>query len=193
MDTLILTILSQNTNDNNSFAAFKTLKKKYPSWKRVLAARTTSIESAIRVAGLAPTKAETIKNALRTISERNGKLSINNLSNLSDDDAMQWLTSMKGIGKKTAAVVLLFAFGKSTLPVDTHVYRVSKRLGLIPERVSRERAQDILSEEVPKTCYYHFHIGMITHGRRVCAARKPLCSECALRRLCPRIGVTSSA
>jgi endonuclease-3 len=193
VDTLVLTILSQNTSDTNSWRAFQSLRRKFPSWERVADAPVRAVERAISCGGLAKAKSHSIKRALNTLRERNGSITLAPLAKMGEHEAKRWLTSIKGVGPKTASVVLLFAFGKSALPVDTHVYRVSRRLGLVPLDASRERAQHLLERVVPPSCYYAFHVGLIQHGRMVCVARKPRCSRCPLEKSCPRVGVTASA
>ena len=186
--TLVSTILSQNTNDRNRDRAFALLRERFPTWEAVRAADLEEVKEAIRTAGLADQKARTIKRALDYIAERRGRLELDFLREMSVDEAREWLMAIRGVGPKTAAIVLLFALDMPAFPVDTHVYRVSRRLGLVPARASRERAHTILAALLPPELYYPFHINLIRHGRRVCAARRPNCADCSLRDLCPTGG-----
>lgn len=192
--TLISTILSQNTNDVNRDRAFKRLKERFPrersggepspSWEEVRDAPEEKVIEAIRPAGLGPTKAPRIQGALRTITEQEGEITLDFLRDMSTEEARQWLTDLSGVGPKTAAIVLCFALGKSAFPVDTHVHRVTSRLGLIPKRTTREQAHDALEEIVPEELYYTFHLNLIAHGRAICHARTPECEQCALKANC---------
>ncbi|MFW9848787.1 MAG: endonuclease III domain-containing protein [Candidatus Thorarchaeota archaeon] len=184
IDELVLTILSQNTNDTNMLRAYASLKAAYPTWEEVLRASDDDLGQAIRSSGFFRVKAKRIKATLSEIIERVGKLDLAHLENMSVKDATDWLTSLHGVGPKTAAIVLLFCFGMATLPVDTHVWRLSKRIGLIPPETSREKAQVLLEEIVPKDCIYSMNHNLIKHGREVCLARTPHCSECFLQDLC---------
>jgi endonuclease-3 len=182
--TLVNTILSQNTNDVNRDAAFGQLREQFPTWEAVRDAPEEELVEAIRPAGLGPTKAPRIQGALRTITEREGEVTLDFLRELSKEEARRWLTDLPGVGPKTAAIVLCFALGKPAFPVDTHVHRVSGRLGLIPEGTSREKAHDVLEEIVPEALYYPFHLNLIAHGRTICHARNPECERCLLRGEC---------
>jgi endonuclease-3 len=181
---LVSTILSQNTNDVNRDVAFERLRDRLPTWEEVRDAETEVVIEAIRPAGLANQKGPRIQEALRFITEEQGELSLNFLADLPVEDAKRWLTSMNGVGPKTAAIVLLFALGRPSFPVDTHVHRVTKRLGLIGPRVSREKAHDELEQLVAEEDYYAFHLNLIRHGRQICVSRKPKCDICLLRDLC---------
>lgn len=181
---LVNTILSQNTNDVNRDRAYQQLRERFPTWEAVRDAPTAELIEAIRPAGLAPTKGPRIQQALKTISERRGELSLDFLPELPIEEARAWLLEMKGVGPKTAAIVLLFVFGLPVFPVDTHIYRVSRRLGLIPSNLSREQAHEALETLIPPAWYYPLHLNFITHGRRVCHARNPRCERCTLRDLC---------
>ncbi len=181
---MVDTILSQNTNDRLRDIAFDRLRRKFPTWEAVRDAPVEEIEDAIRVAGLSGQKARRIKEALQRITEERGEISLDFLGDLEVEEARKWLTSFKGIGPKTAAIVLLFSLGMPAFPVDTHVHRVSKRLGLIGKNVSREKAHEILERLVPPELYYTFHLNLIRHGREVCHARKPECESCVLKDLC---------
>lgn len=184
VDELVRTILSQNTSDKNSVPAFWALKKKFGSWERVLKARPASVAAAIKRAGLANIKSARIIGVLGEIRKREGRISLSRLKGLSVEDGLSYLRSLKGVGPKTAACVLLFSFGKPAMPVDTHIFRVAKRLGLIPEDVTIEEAHDILTELVPKDLIYEFHLGIISHGRETCRAAGPKCGSCVLYGIC---------
>jgi len=182
--TLVSTIISQNTNDDNRDRAFERLRDRFPDWEAVRDAPEEEVEEAIRTAGLAPTKAPRIQDALRQISEQQGELSLDFLVDWPLGEARQWLLSLSGVGPKTAAIVLLFALGRPAFPVDTHVHRLSRRLGLIPDKASREKAHELLEEMVPEDLYYAFHLNMIAHGRAVCHARNPQHDRCVLQEEC---------
>jgi endonuclease-3 len=182
---LVSTILSQNTNDVNRDVAFDRLRSRLPTWEQVRDADIDIVIEAIRPAGLANQKAPRIQEALRLIAEERGELDLNFLADWPVEQAKDWLCSINGVGPKTAAIVLLFSMGRPAFPVDTHVHRVTKRLGLIGPRVSREKAHVALEELVPKVAYYPFHLNLIRHGRRTCSSRNPRCEECNLRDLCP--------
>lgn len=184
INVLISAILSQNTSDVNRDQAWRRLKSRFPTWNYVLEADTREIAEAIRPGGLADIKAPRIQKALRTIKEEQGKLSLNFLRSMEAGEAKRWLMSLKGVGPKTASIVLLFSLGKPAFPVDTHVHRVSLRLGLIPAGTSREKAHEILEELLPPEIYYTFHLNMIAHGREVCKAQNPRCEVCVLKDLC---------
>lgn len=184
IDELIRTILSQNTSDRNSLAAFAVLKRNFKSWEGLLNTDTAKLARLIKHAGLANIKAKRIKEALLEIKRREGRLSLGSLKNMGTGEALSYLKSIKGVGHKTAACVLLFSFGKPVMPVDTHIYRVTKRLGLIPKDLSIEEAHELLSDVVPKNLIYDFHLGIIEHGRKTCKAQNPRCGVCSLCSLC---------
>jgi endonuclease-3 len=185
---LVSTILSQNTNDVNRDVAFDRLRERLPSWTQVRDEELDVVIEAIRPAGLANQKGPSIQGALRFITEERGELSLAFLADWPVDEAKAWLVSIKGVGPKTAAIVLLFSLGRPAFPVDTHVHRVTKRLGLIGPKVSREKAHVVLEGLVDPAAYYPFHLNLIHHGRQVCASRKPRCEECALNDLCNYYG-----
>jgi len=166
LDTLVETILSQNTSDVNSHRAFGRLKERYPNWEMLLDANHSEIVSVIRSGGLADIKARSIVGALNRVMEEAGSLKLAFLSKMPTKEATEWLSSIDGIGPKTAAIVLLFSFGKPVFPVDTHVHRVSGRLGLLSPRATRESAQKELEALVPEEEYYNMHLNLIEHGRR---------------------------
>ena len=184
VDLLVMTILSQNTSDTNSLRAFAHLKCAFCNYEKVLAASDEAVADAIRPGGLAEIKARRIKEALVRIKQDAGAISLSFLADLSKDEAMAYLLSLPGVGPKTASVVLLFAFRFPFLPVDTHVYRVSRRLGLLAEDVRPEKAQPILERIVPVEKYLSLHLNLINHGRLICRARGPRHEECALRNCC---------
>jgi endonuclease-3 len=181
---LVSTILSQNTNDVNRDRAFQSLRARFPTWKEVCEADLDEIKAAIRIAGLANHKGPAIQRALRHIWEQRGELALEFLKDLPIEEAKSWLVRIKGVGPKTAAIVLLFSLGMPAFPVDTHVHRVTGRLGLIGPKVTREKAHVVLEGLLPAELYYPFHLNLIRHGRQVCAARNPKCEVCALAGLC---------
>jgi len=181
---LVGTILSQNTNDVNRDRAFERLQDRFPTWEAVRDAPLEEVVEAIRPAGLGPTKAPRIQEALRRIAEERGRTELGFLDEMSAEEARAWLLSIPGVGPKTAAIVLLFALGRPAFPVDTHVHRVTRRLGLIPEKTSREKAHELLEALVPPEIYYPFHLNLIEHGRAVCHARNPEHDRCVLRDVC---------
>jgi endonuclease-3 len=178
------TILSQNTNDRNRDIAFAALRAQFPTWEAVRDAPADAIIDAIRPAGLAPTKGPNIQSALQQITAEHGELSLDFLETLPLEEARQWLVNLNGVGPKTAAIVLLFALGRPAFPVDTHVHRVTRRLGLIPQNTSREKAHTLLEAIIPPELYWTLHLNLIAHGRQVCHARKPACDECPLQTQC---------
>jgi endonuclease-3 len=188
--TLISAILSQNTNDRNRDLAFAQMVERFPTWKAVRDAPLPALIEALRPAGLAPTKAPRIQNALRHITSVQGRISLDFLEDMELEEARAWLLGIPGVGPKTAAIVLLFALGRPAFPVDTHVHRVARRLGLIPEHTGREQAHLLLERLVPAEAYYAFHLNLIAHGRAVCRARAPRCAQCVLKSWCAYAGKT---
>jgi endonuclease-3 len=184
LSVLISAILSQNTSDVNRDRAWRRLKERFPTWESVLAADAAYLAEAIRPGGLADIKAPRIQEALRAIKRERGELTLDFLAEMKVDEAKRWLTSLNGVGPKTAAIVLLFSLGKPAFPVDTHVHRVSRRLGLIGPRTSRERAHEVLEALLPPEIYYTFHLNLIAHGREICKSQKPRCDTCVLRERC---------
>lgn len=181
---LVSTILSQNTNDVLRDKAFHALRQRFSTWEQVRDAPVEEVIEAIRIAGLSEQKAPRIQQALRHISAERGELNLDFLRQMDVSEAKRWLTAMNGIGPKTAAIILLFSLRMPAFPVDTHIHRVSKRLGLIPVNTSREKAHELLEALLPQEAYYTFHLNVIRHGREVCQARRPRCEQCALRDLC---------
>ncbi len=184
LDELVLTILSQNTTDINSGRAFADLRGRYPTWQQVLDAPAVDVADAIRAGGLGPQKAPRIQGALRRILAERGEFSLDFLGNLPRDDALAWLTALDGVGPKTAAIVMLFCFGAAAFPVDTHVTRVSKRLGIVEARMTPEKIEARWEALVPADWYYPLHLNLIRHGRQVCRAPTPRCSLCVLLDIC---------
>jgi endonuclease-3 len=185
LDELILTVLSQHTSDLNAGRAFDLLRSAFPTWDLVVGARTSTVADTIRSGGLAQTKAPRIQAILREVRERDGRFDLSWLRDVSDDDARAYLTALPGVGPKTAAVVLSFALGRDAIPVDTHVHRVAKRLGLVPATASAERAGRLLHELVPDGLRTQLHVALIRLGRDICKAPIPRCRGCPLKDLCP--------
>lgn len=184
MDELVSCILSQSTTDANRDRGFDALKSKYATWDEVASAPTDELIDTIRPAGLANSKGPYIQGALNEIKHRRGEYNIDFLQDMSPDEAKKWLQSLPGVGPKTAAIVLCFAFGMPAFPVDTHVQRVGKRIGFIPQKASAAKAHDIMEAIVPPEDYYSFHLQLIYHGRAICKARTPLCEQCPITEHC---------
>ncbi len=184
MDELVSCILSQNTSDINRDKGFDSLKATFPTWAEVHHAPTEELVEAIRSAGLSNQKGPRIQQALQRILEERGDYNIDFLDDLPIEEAKAWLTSLNGVGPKTAAIVLCFGFNRPAFPVDTHVHRVGKRIGFIPEKMSADKAHDLMEAIVPPEDYYPFHIQMIQHGRKICQARNPKCEQCPLTEHC---------
>ncbi|HXK34839.1 MAG TPA: endonuclease III [Dehalococcoidia bacterium] len=187
---LVLTILSQNTSDANSGRAFARLLQRFPTWDAVIDAPLPELIAAIQPGGLAPTKAPRIQAALRDVRDRAGGFDLSFLADLPLEEARAWLRGLHGVGPKTVACVLMFALGRPAMPVDTHVFRVAMRLGLVPERTATaamtpEKAHEMLERIVAPEDFYAFHLALIKHGRRTCTAQRPKCPQCVLRDLCP--------
>ncbi|MCK6584398.1 MAG: endonuclease III [Anaerolineales bacterium] len=184
IDELVSTILSQNTNDVNRDRAFDALRAKFPTWESVRDAKEKDVIEAIKPAGLANQKGPRIQQVLKEITKERGSLDLSFLKELSVEDARNWLTKFNGVGPKTAAIVLCFSLGMPAFPVDTHVYRVTGRIGLRPEKMNVEQAHPHLESVFPPETYYAAHLNIIRLGREVCNARKPLCPKCPVRKLC---------
>ena len=185
LEELILTVLSQHTSDVNAERAFEGLRATFPTWGDVVGAPTRAVADAIRSGGLADTKAPRIQAILREVEERRGAFDLSFLSELSDQQARSELMSLPGVGPKTAAVVLSFALGRDAMPVDTHVHRVTRRLGLVPPKTSAERADRILHDLVPEGLRTPMHVALIRLGREICKAPTPRCGICPLKDICP--------
>ena len=188
IDELIATVLSQATSDRNSERAFAELKDAFPRWDEVLAAPVAKVADAIRSGGIADQKARRIQQILAAIQDREGGIDLSRLYELDDAAIEDYLTSLPGVGPKTAACVLVFAMGRPAFPVDTHVHRIATRLGWVPAGTTAERAHRLLSRAVPAELRYDLHIALIVHGRTVCMAQRPRCETCVLRSLCPYAG-----
>jgi len=182
---LVQTILSQNTSDMNSRPAFRELMHTFDSWEKLLQADVNDIAEVISSGGLGQVKALRIQQALKGIKQRRGSLDLNFLNDMPVPEAREWLKQLPGVGDKTANCVLLFALGKPALPVDTHIFRLSRRLKLISEKASLEEAHRILGGLVPPDKIFQFHVLMIEHGRQVCLSQRPRCGLCILKELCP--------
>jgi len=185
LDEMVRTILSQNTSDANSGRAYYSLKEAFPDWESILKAPADDIADSIRVGGLGKIKAARIKQALSDIKRLRGELDLDFLSGLPIDEARAWLRQLPGVGAKTANCVLLFSLCRPALPVDTHVFRVSMRLGFIDSKVTVETAHLLLEGRLKPEQVYQFHVLMIGHGRKVCKAQRPRCTMCVLGGLCP--------
>jgi endonuclease III len=181
---LVRTILSQNTNDLNRDVAYDRLRERFPTWVEVRDAPLDQIREAVRPAGLADTKAPSIQEALRRATADGGEPDLDWLADAEREEAIDYLTGLPGVGRKTAACVMIFALGRPEIPVDTHVYRVGGRLGLFPERISFEGAHDEMLRVVDPEDAYELHINLIRHGRAICRPQ-PRCEACELRRMCP--------
>lgn len=182
---LVWTILSQHTSDLNAGRAYEALRRRLPTWGSVLEAPVHDVTDAIRGGGLAQQKAPRIQAVLREVQARRGNFDITFLAGLPLADAKAWLRSLPGVGPKTAGVVLSFSLGMPAMAVDTHIHRVARRLGLIGPKVSADEAHDILETSIAPERVFPFHVYLITHGRRVCSARRPLCGACVLAERCP--------
>lgn len=191
LDELVLTILSQNTNDTNRDRAYADLRAKLPSWDDVADAPLPVIERAIRSGGLAPTKAPRIRAVLRALRDRGTGLNDRALRRIRHDRLYELLVALPGVGPKTAACVLLFSLDRPYFPVDTHVHRVAIRLGLVAPTATAVRAQELLQAALAPDQMYEVHMNLIRHGRHVCVALRPICSQCVLADLCPKVGVTA--
>jgi len=181
VDELVLTVLSQNTNDRNRDVAYGRLRERFPSWAAVREAPVAEVEEAIRPGGLAPSKAPRIQQILRAVGDDD----LSRLASEPLEQARAELCELPGVGRKTAACVLLFAYGRADIPVDTHVYRVGTRLGLFRPRAPLEEAHDEMLRLARGSDPYEAHMALIRHGRRTCTARSPACEQCPLRSMCP--------
>ena len=182
---LVFTILSQHNSDVNALRAYDSLSDAFGSWEHVADADPDDIARIIWNGGLSRIKAPRIKAVLQDIRERRGSLDLDFLGEMPLEDAKQWLRELPGVGPKTAAIVLSFALGMPAMPVDTHIHRVSRRLGLIGPKVTADQAHDILESSVSPEQVFAFHVHLIAHGRQVCRARRPLCDRCVLSKDCP--------
>ena len=195
IDQVVGTVLSQHTSDVNSERAFARLRERFPSWEQVAHAPAAEVEDAIRCGGIAARKARRIREILDAIAEREGHIDLSRLHDLDDQAVESYLTSLPGVGPKTAACVLVFSMGRAAFPIDTHVHRIVTRLGWLPPGTSADKAYRLLAPRVPAGIRYDLHLALITHGRTVCLARRPRCRECVLLDLCPygQAGVSGQA
>ena len=184
VEELVACILSQHTSDINSFRAFERLRANYPTWRAVEAAPVSELADTIRCGGLADSKAPRIQAVLRAIEANYGALELTFLNTMTDAEARAYLMSLPGVGPKTAGIVLCFAMGRNVLPVDTHVFRVSWRLGLIAKKIGEAKAHDALQAQIAPEMTYRFHVALIQHGRQICKALTPHCAECPLTEVC---------
>jgi endonuclease-3 len=191
---LVLTVLSQSTNDRNRDVAFFGMRERFPSWEQARDAPVDELEEAIRPGGISKVKSARIKAILRAVTQSppppsmSGELSLAGLERMSVGDAQAYLVGLPGVGRKTAACVLLFSFGMHDVPVDTHVSRVGSRLGLFRPGAGFEELHDTMLAITPPGEELEFHINLLRHGRRTCHARRPSCGDCALARMCPSAG-----
>ena len=183
LDTLIATLLSQNTNDQNSYRAWLSLRKKFPSWELVSSASWQAVAQAIKVGGLKNQKAQRIKRILKSLFTERGSHDLGFLAGWTDEKVMDYLLAMKGVGRKTAACVLVFSLGRDVFPVDTHIHRICNRLGLVKTN-SADETFDMMKGLVPNGSAYSFHVNLIRFGRETCKAGRPLCGECPLFEEC---------
>ncbi|HEX8474568.1 MAG TPA: hypothetical protein VF666_11085 [Pyrinomonadaceae bacterium] len=184
LDMLVQIILSQATSDTNSDRTFAALKRRFPTWDAVLRARQSTLADTIRSGGLANQKAAVIRDVLRQIKEQHGTLDLSFLHKLSNAEAVAYLSQFRGIGPKTVACTLLFACGKEVFPLDTHIFRILRRTGLIPQKSTDRRAHEIMNAIVPHGKFYSFHVNLIRHGRALCRPREPLCERCPIVEYC---------
>jgi len=184
LDELIDCILSQNTNDANRDRAFEALKAAFPTWETVMNAPTEAVIAAIKPAGLANQKGPRIQEVLRRIYEERGELAIDFLADMPIDEAKAWLTRFRGVGPKTAAIVLCFALNRPAFPVDTHIHRVGQRIGFLPKGISADDAHPVMEAIVPPRDYFAVHLNLIRLGREICQARRPRCEICPLTQHC---------
>ena len=187
-EELVYTILSQHTSDINSERAFANLMDTFGTLDSIADADPLDIEGAIRSGGLAKQKSVRIKQVLNIVREEIGSFDLMFLAEMPLDEAKGWLKRLPGVGPKTAAIILCFSLGMPAMPVDTHIYRVSQRLGLIGPKVSADKAHDILEPMVQPDDVFAFHLYLIRHGRQVCKAQRPRCGECVLAAECPSMG-----
>ncbi|HEX3559459.1 MAG TPA: hypothetical protein VHU19_09650 [Pyrinomonadaceae bacterium] len=184
LDMLVSVILSQATSDANSERTFDALKKRFPNWEAVLRARERTLADTIRLGGLANQKAAVIRGLLRQVKERHGSLDLSFVREMPTGEAVRYLSDFRGVGPKTAACTLLFACGKEVFPLDTHIFRILRRVGLIPPKCSDEFAHEVMNRIVPAGKFYSFHVNLIRHGRKLCRPRDPLCERCPIVEYC---------
>ena len=185
LDELIFTVLTQHTSDLNAERAYNEMRKHYPAWQDVLDAPVAGLTDAIRSGGLANQKSVRLQLILADILKRHGRFDLAFLGAMSLDEARAWLRALPGVGPKTASVVLAFSFGMPAMAVDTHIHRVSRRLGLISKKTNADDAHDVLEALIRPEDRFKAHVLLIAHGRRTCKALRPLCGSCALNDVCP--------
>jgi endonuclease-3 len=184
LDMLVRIILSQATSDVNSRRTFAELKRRFPTWDAVLGARASSVASAIKSGGLANQKAQVIKSVLKQIKDERGSLDLSFVQAMSNEEAAKYLSRFRGIGPKTVACTLLFACRKEVFPLDTHIFRILRRVGLVPQKCSDARAHELMNRLVPAGKFYSFHVNLVRHGREICRPREPLCERCPIVEYC---------
>lgn len=192
LEELIITTLAQNSTDRNALKAYRRLRERFPTWEAVLQAPVEEVIEAVRPAGLGNQKGPRIQAILRKLWDERGAFDLSFLGEMSTEEAEAWLTSIKGVGHKTASIVLLFCFNRPTFPVDTHVARVTKRLGIAPSKASTRQIRAIWEAIVPAEWYYPLHLNLIRLGREICRARRPLCERCPLKERCAYYARASS-
>jgi endonuclease-3 len=184
LDMLVAVILSQATSDANSDRTYDALKKRFPTWDAVLRARASTLADTIRLGGLANQKATVIRDLLKQVKERHGSFDLSFLRGVPAEEAVGYLAGFRGVGPKTAACTLLFACGLEVFPLDTHIFRILRRVGLIPWKCSDEFAHRVMNRVVPAGKFYSFHVNLIRHGRKLCRPREPLCERCPIVEYC---------
>lgn len=184
VDELVCTILSQNTNDINRDKAFKELKERYPTWETVRDADPAELQYVIRIAGLANQKGPNIQAALRDITAERGEIDLDWLKEKSAEEARRWLVNLRGVGPKTASIVMVFSLGMPAFPVDTHIYRVTGRIGLRPRNLDIAKTHAYMEQIAEPDAFGSLHLNLIDLGREICQARKPKCAICPIRDLC---------
>lgn len=189
LECLVRTVLSQNTNDVNRDRAFDTMRERFPTWDDVATAPARELADAIRVGGIANVKSVRIQRILRQIKDAFGAYDLTALRTRPPEEAEAVLGGFDGVGLKTVKCVQVFALGQDVFPVDTHIFRLSKRMGFVDVKATREHTHDVMGRLVPPEKAYSFHLNMIEHGRRTCKAPRALCPACVLKRSCPKIGV----
>jgi len=182
---LVDTILSQNTSAANSDAGYRQLRRRFRSWNQVSDAPVEEVERCIRVSGLSNLKAPRIQSILRRIKSERGRIDLQFLKELDDETAYDYLRAFPGVGPKTACCTLLFAFGKALFPVDTHIHRIARRLGLVPPKATADQTREVLTPRIDPRDRYETHVLLIEHGRKTCRAINPRCGECVLLKMCP--------
>ena len=184
LDMLVAVILSQATSDANSDRTYDALKRRFPTWDALLRARPETLVETIRLGGLANQKAAVIRDLLRQVKDRHGSFDLSFLRSVPASEAVEYLASFRGVGPKTAACTLLFACGLDLFPLDTHIFRILRRVGLIPARCSDRFAHDVMNRVVPAGKFYSFHVNLIRHGRKLCRPRDPFCERCPIVEYC---------